>query len=248
MNEEIAILQRLELSPTAAKVYLTLLELGKSSVDRIAKKAGKYKANVYEALDKLGETGLVTILHEGNKRLFFPTNPQKLPQIVEDFKEKQLIKAREMEKELSIIIPRLQAKYESVKEKDLFEIYRGRKAYKALLNEIVNEQPPVWKGFGNLQVQEIFPIESQRWFKNIPLKLFSTKSKIVLDRLEKAREITTVEIKWIPKEIFMPIVWVVFGNNVLIIIYKPEIIVLRIKSKQITQTFSNQLDYLWKKY
>ncbi|MBI5002423.1 hypothetical protein HZC31_03500 [Candidatus Woesearchaeota archaeon] len=50
MNEEIALLQHLELSPTAAKVYIALLELGKASADKIAKKAGTYKANVYETL------------------------------------------------------------------------------------------------------------------------------------------------------------------------------------------------------
>jgi len=46
----------------------------------------------------------------------------------------------------------------------------------------------------------------------------------------------------------MPIVWVIFGENVLIALYEPDIIVLRIKSKQVVSSFSNQFDYLWKKY
>ncbi|MBI5003000.1 hypothetical protein HZC31_06445 [Candidatus Woesearchaeota archaeon] len=204
--------------------------------------------SVYEALDKLAETGLVTVFHEDNKRLFLPTSPKKLQQIVEDFKEKQLIKAQEMQKELSAIIPRLQAKYESVKEKELFEIYRGRKAYKSILNEIIKEEPACWKGFGNLQVQEYFPIEFQKWFKHCPIRLFSTRSSIVRKRLENAQKTANVKILWLPQEVYMPIVWVVFGDNVLIIIYEPDIIVIRIKSKHVITTFSNQFEYLWKKY
>lgn len=78
--------------------------------------------------------------------------------------------------------------------------------------------------------------------------LFSTKTPEVLARLEEAKKFAAVEISWLPKEIFMPVVWVVFGENVLIIIYEPEIIVLRIKSSQVVSTFSNQFEYLWKKY
>ena len=52
------ILQQFNISPTAAKVYLALLELGKSSADKIAKRAETYKANVYQALEKLAEVGL----------------------------------------------------------------------------------------------------------------------------------------------------------------------------------------------
>ena len=59
-----AVLTKFNISPTAAKVYVALLDLGKSSADRIAKKLGTYKANVYDALDRLMEAGLATYLIE----------------------------------------------------------------------------------------------------------------------------------------------------------------------------------------
>ena len=145
-------------------------------------------------------------------------------------------------------MPRLQAEYESVKEKEVFEIYRGRKAYKALMNEIVSEKPTSWKGFGNLQVQSYFPLEFQRWFKHVHLRLFAKQSSDVEERLRQARKTTKVNLIWLPEEVYMPIVWVIFGNNVLIIIYEPDLIVLRIASKQVVKTFSQQFDHLWKKY
>ena len=242
------ILEKFEISGTASKVYIALLEIGKSSADKIAKKIGTYKPNVYDALKRLQEIGLCTVIHEENKKLFLATNPAKLPQILEDIKQSKISKIDELKKEISSLMPELSAKYNSIKEKELFEIYRGRKAYKAIMNEIVREKPKIWKGFGNLQVQGFFPVEFQKWFKTVNIKLFSNKSKEVEQRLKESKKITKVEISWLPKEVYMPIVWVIFGENVLIIIYEPDIIVMRIKSKQVVKTYSNQFDYLWKKY
>lgn len=242
------ILTKFNISPTAAKVYIALLELGKSSADKIAKRAETYKANVYDALEKLSQLGLVSYVFEENKKLFIPTNPEKLPQMIEDIKEKQFRTIEELKRELNDIMPQLKDKYESVKEKDLFEVYRGRKAYKAIINEILKEKPKIWKGFGNFQVQAFFPIDFQRWFKNVEIKLFSTKSDEVIKRMKEAEKTTSVQVIWLPKEVYMPIVWVIFGDNVLIVIYEPDLILMRIKSEQVVKTFSNQFDYLWKKY
>lgn len=248
MPFDITPLQKLDLSPTAAKVYLVLLELGKATADRIAKRAGTYKANVYDALERLQEAGLSTYLHEENKKFYLPTNPAKLPQIIEEFEKRQQEKTEALRKDIQQLMPQLTAKYESVKEKELFEVYRGRKAYKALISEILKEKPTYWKGFGNLQVQAFFPIEFQKWFHGVSFRLFSAKTKTVLERLQEAKKTSDIQITWLPKEVYMQVVWVVFGENVLIIIYEPDIIVLRIKSSQVVKTFSDQLDYLWKKY
>ena len=116
------------------------------------------------------------------------------------------------------------------------------------LASIVKEKPKFWKGFGNFQVQAFFQIDFKKWFKNINIKLFSTKTEEVIKRMNEAKKTTDVEVIWLPKEVYMPIVWVVFGNNVLIIIYEPDLILMRIKSGQVIKSFSNQFDYLWEKY
>lgn len=248
MVDYVSLLQKLEISPTAARIYLAMLELGKSSADKIAKRAETYKANTYDSLEKLSQFGLATHVFEGNRKLFMAANPEKLPQIIEELKEKHATKLEALKKDLDNIMPQLKAKYDSIKEKELFEIYRGRKAYKSVINEIVKEIPKFWKGFGNFQIQAFFPIDFKKWFKNIEIKLFSTKSEEIIKRMEAAKETSKVEVIWLPREVYMPIVWVVFGENVLIIIYEPDLILMRIKSEQVVKTFSNQFDYLWKKY
>ena len=248
MGDYTALLQKFDLSPTSAKVYLALLKLGSASADKIAKQAGTYKANVYEALEKLGRLGLATSLIEGNKRLFSPTNPEKLPQIIDSLKREKTEQLDGLKDDIAKIMPQLQAQYESVKDEDIFEIYRGKRAYKAVINEILKTKPKSWKGFGNFQIQTSFPNEYKRWFKDCPFRLFSTKTKKVLEHMHEASETCDVQVTWLPKEVYMPIVWVVFGKNVLIIIYEPDLIMMRIKSTKVVKTFSSQFDYLWKKY
>ncbi len=248
MKEEyIELLTKFDISPTAARAYIALLELGKSSADGIAKRTNTYKANVYSALDKLMEAGLASYIFEGKKKLYIPTSPEKLPLILEESKQKTLDKYEETKKQIDEILPILASSYSSVREKDIFEVYKGKKGYKAMILEILREKPKYWKGFGNLQVQEYFSQYFPRWFKGVNIMLFSTKSEVFLKRLKEARKATKVEIKWLPEELYMPIVWTLFGDNLLILLYKPDIIALRIKSEQIVKTFSNQFDYLWKK-
>ena len=247
-EERTRILTQFNLSPTAVKVYIALLELGKSSADKIAKKIGNYKANVYDALERLMEKGLASSIIEGNKKLYLPTNPEKLPQAIQEAKQEKIEEYEKLEESIQKIIPDLLVKYTSKKEKDLFEIYKGKQGYKAMIREIVKENPKYWKGFGNLQVQEYFPYEFQKWFKHVKLMLFSVKSELFSKRLKEAKRFTKVEIKFLPEEVYMQMVWTLFGDNLLILIYEPEIIALRIKSEPIVKTFSSQFDYLWKKH
>ncbi|MBI5228320.1 hypothetical protein HY988_07035 [Candidatus Micrarchaeota archaeon] len=249
MTEEYTkILTKFDISPTAAKTYVALLELGKTSADKLAKRVGTYKANVYDALERLIERGLASYVIEGKKKFYFATRPEKLFSTLEDTKQRAIEEYDEMKKDIEKIMPKLSASYESIKEKNIFEIYQGKKGYRTMILDILREKPKYWKGFGNLQVYEFFPQNFQKWFKSIPFMLFSTKSKQMLERLENAKKMTEIKTIWLPQELYMPIVWVLFGDNLLIIIYEPDIIALRIKSEQIVKTFANQFDYLWKKH
>ncbi|MEK6809017.1 MAG: helix-turn-helix domain-containing protein [Nanoarchaeota archaeon] len=247
MKDHTTTLSKFNISPTASKVYIALLELGKSSADKIAKKVGTYKSNVYDALERLMEIGLVSYIFEGKKKLYLATNPEKIALTIEEQKQKSIERYEELKNEVEKIMPELLAKFHSSKEKDVFEIYKGKKGYRAMIQDILREKPKCWKGFGNLQVYEFFPYDCPKWFKDVKFMLFSTKSNVVLKRLKFATKSTNVKIKWLPKDLYMPIVWTLFGENLLILIYEPDIIALRIKSKQIVNTFSNQFHYLWEK-
>jgi sugar-specific transcriptional regulator TrmB len=244
-----SVLTELGLSPTAARIYVALVHLGFASADAIAQNAGTYKANAHEALIRLQEKGLCSSVFEGRRRVYRPTPPERLLDLLAETRKREQEQKDALKKDLEAVIPTLSLQYGALSEKDKFEVYRGRQGYKAVISEIVRtEGPTTWKGFGNLQVQEYFPVDFAKWFKKTEFRLFSTPSKKLDGLLTSARKTTKVTLKKLPDEVFMPIVWVVFGNNVLILVYTPEVVAIRIQSKQVVKTFSSQFDYLWKKH
>ena len=185
---------------------------------------------------------------EGKRRLFIPTSPEKLKDAAEESKRRADEEYDALKKDMERIMPRLSARYKSVSQKEIFEIYVGKKAYRSMIRDILREKPGYWKGFGNLQVQEFFPDEFRSWFRKTRFMLFSNRNESVLRRMKDARKTTDVNIVWLPDEIQMEVVWTLFGNNLLILIYEPDIIAFRIKSERVVKTFSHQFDYLWKKH
>lgn len=80
-------LNKLGFSDGEAKTYIAALELGETSVARIAQKAGLERTTVYGFLDNLKQRGLISLSHHGKKTLYNAENPKKLRVEVEE-KEK----------------------------------------------------------------------------------------------------------------------------------------------------------------
>ena len=72
------------LSTTEAKTYLAALELGESSVERIAKKARLNRSSIYHTLNILSEKGLVTTAKRGKKTVYIAEDPRKIKEGMED--------------------------------------------------------------------------------------------------------------------------------------------------------------------
>src|SRR3989338_10345709 len=108
------ILQEIGLSNTEVKVYLALLELGSALAGEITKKSEVNRTNVYDALERLIEKGLVTYVISANRKVFEPVNPEMLREILKDKQEK-----------LSSVINELQLKYKTSRSKEEATIFKG---------------------------------------------------------------------------------------------------------------------------
>ena len=77
-------LEEAGLSKNEAKVYLTLLSMGSSTAGIIAEKSRVYRTNVYEALNRLIEKGLVSYIFKGHQKLFQAEDPNKILNILKE--------------------------------------------------------------------------------------------------------------------------------------------------------------------
>lgn len=71
-------LSKLGFSKGEAKSYLAALELGETTVARIAKKSDLERTTVYGHLADLKKRGLITISRKGKKTLYSAENPKRL--------------------------------------------------------------------------------------------------------------------------------------------------------------------------
>ncbi len=74
----------LGLSETETKLYLASLELGPSSIQDIAKKAGLSRTATYASVEELQRRGLMSTYEKGKKRVFAAEEPER---VVDHFTE-----------------------------------------------------------------------------------------------------------------------------------------------------------------
>lgn len=119
------------LSEKEVSVYLAVLELGKATATYIAKAAEVNRATTYVALETLESHGLIASVSIGKKRYFVPENPHQL--ITKAQENKHQWESRL--KEISAVLPDLDALYQSSPSKPQVRFYEGKRGLKTVFSD-----------------------------------------------------------------------------------------------------------------
>lgn len=79
-------LQEIGLNEKEAKIYIALLELGKSTAQDISKKSGVNRATTYFILENLMKKGLASAENQEKKQMFLPEDPSQITTIIDQQK------------------------------------------------------------------------------------------------------------------------------------------------------------------
>lgn len=112
------------LSENEAAIYLTALELGETTVSRLAKKAGIKRTTAYLAIESLKEKGLISSLKKESASVFFAEDPRKISDILEARKEK-----------IEKIMPRLLAFTNLIDKKPEIRYFEGTEGIKEVFRD-----------------------------------------------------------------------------------------------------------------
>ncbi|KKQ79295.1 MAG: Transcriptional regulator, TrmB [Parcubacteria group bacterium GW2011_GWC2_38_7] len=127
MLELLTQLKQLGIEEKQAKVYLACLEMGKATVQDLAQKSGVKRTSIYNFLEELKQSGLVTELHQGARLFLVAENPNHL-----------LHNLRERLKKMKTIIPELVSIYNLPENKPKVKYYEGQdgifQAYENMMN------------------------------------------------------------------------------------------------------------------
>ena len=119
-------LEKFGLSDNEIKVYISCLQLGSSSVTRIAEKANVYRTLTYEVLKSLLEKGLASYVIKEKKKFFEATKPKQLIHILD-----------EKEKIIEKVLPDLEKIYKIAPKKPAVTLFEGKEGMKAIFEDIL---------------------------------------------------------------------------------------------------------------
>ncbi len=201
------ILEKIGLSPNEAKIYEAMVNLGTSSIEKIALEANVHRRNVYDSVEKLVSKGLATEEFISRRKFIRAVNPTRLLDIV-----------REREYEVKTILPDLEKRYKAKLPTEEAVIYRGIEGVKNYMQDILEVNETAYfiaaKGFWkDPRLKYFLPkFDRQRIKQGIHLKhIFDYEVKTMVKDVLKLR---MNEFKFFPPEYSGPSSIDFFGDHV----------------------------------
>jgi len=178
-------LQEIGLNEKEARVYLSSLELGQSTVQKISQKAGVNRATAYFIIESLTRKGLMSSFQQNKKQFFIAADPNRLSELLEQQKEN----IKKNEKKLKELLPQLQSMDTKQKDRPVVKYYEGKEGILTMLEEFLKAK----KGIINMAysvdaVNKVFSEEEKKKYKikriakNVKVKTIYTYANGILQR------------------------------------------------------------------
>lgn len=217
-------LRKLEISENEAKIYLACLELEKSTVQEIAKKANLTRPTIYRFLEKMERRGLVKKIKQNGNPYILAQSPDELLNILH-LQKRQI---EEKEREFMRIISMLKNKF-CLSKKNEIEIFPLTRGKQILLNDFsMTHSKEIFVYFSSNKI--IDPEKMRLIYKKILLRLGEIKvQEIYFGKLPVFKnEPSYIKMKLTTKNFDHSFILcdklIYFSKNEIISIRQPEII------------------------
>lgn len=245
-NRLINSLEEIGLTNSESQTYMALLKLGEARVGQIIDIVKISSSNVHEALGKLSEKGLISFITKNNIKHYLPSSPKSISNLID--KEKEAIKNREEKlKEAITELLAIQKISEPSQNAEVFIGLRGIKSgFKKLLQPMHKGQDYLFfYKYDKLNVKivhEFFAkMDIEEYYNKLPTRgLFSREYKPLFKERKKNKIKAKFTAHPIPSNIN------IYGDKVLIISWRENPIGFLIQSKEVTQTFEDLFEEVWK--
>lgn len=239
INMHIKELKNAGLSENEAKVYLAALELGETSIYRLAKKSGVKRTTTYLAVESLKEKGQMKSYIRNKVSICYAENPRKLSEVMDEKK-----------KALDKILPELLALTNLIDKKPKIQFFEGKEAYKEVFQDVLKYPGKEMLGtfnekfwnFDNYFVDYFIPKRKEKkiWARI----LFQDNPK--LRGLKQEEQAHFFQSKLVPSEKFkVEIEVVVYGNNKVGLVSYDEEIAIIIESQKVYATQKSFFEVIW---
>jgi len=237
MSPEKILVEDVGLSRNEAKIYLALLRLGSSTAGKIAEITKMHRSNVYDSLERLKEKGLVAHFVKDETKYFEAADPSVLRDLL---KEKEL--------RLEKIMPQLMLNQRMALEKGEAKIYEGLKAAKNIMNHMLAKNQPIYVyGVAKAAPELIGPF-LENFHKRRIAKKIQFDHIYNTDAIERAKwlnKLPFTRAKLLPKEFDSPVATNICGDEVILILWRKDALVIQIKHPEVAKAYKRYFDLLW---
>jgi len=226
-------LEKAGLTRNESKVYYELLKKGELSANQISKNISLDRTLTYSLLNNLIDKGQISYIIKEKKKFFSTTNPENL---LNSIKEKETI--------INDLIPLLNNIKILNEENNEIKIYEGKEGFRSLINLILKEKELLVQGATGWAYDLLY--EMPRIVRDIENN--NIKVKLIMNNSLKKTKISKIknfQYKYVTIKSLSPTL--IFGNYISIhTTTKEKPTIILIKNKEISQTFKNYFNLLWK--
>ena len=239
------VFEEIGLSPNEAKIYETLLSAGEIGVAEISLKANVHRRNVYDAMNRLVEKGLVFRIFQKGEHQFRAVTPDKLAEVLEA-----------KQQNLSKILPDLRKLHSSKPMQEAAFIYKGKEGYKNYLRDLAGVAEDTYflgaKGLWFTPwVEKQYLEDYKAAMKRKNKKYFTLYDSRVKEKLPQALKNVGGEYKILPKKYNAPGVTDVFGDYVVTFTsveignVGEDVTIFVMVNKELAETYRTWFKMIW---
>jgi sugar-specific transcriptional regulator TrmB len=236
------LLENTGLTKNEAKVYLSLLRLGKAKSGQIIKDANISSGKIYEILTKLSDKGLIKVVIENGIKNFIANKPETLLDYLNE-KEKIL---HEKKDALQKILPKLEGVAITQEHLENVSLIKGLRG----LSPIVYDALERGKDIRVMGVRSSKNVVFNNFWKNWHRKRIELKKKALMlfsdkntDYWRFFKKMPHTEVREILS--FSPSAVMLIDDNCFLLTYEEDLICIHVQSKAIANSFRSFFEGLW---
>ena len=235
-------LQEAGLNDKEAQVYLSLLELGETSIQRISEKSGIKRTTLYHIIDDLKNKALIGTTIKKSKKYFFAEDPRLIGKQME-----------ERRKKFENILPELLSISNLIDNKPKIRYFEGAEGIKEVFRDTLNFPKQETLAWISMDAVKYFDMDwilktyvPQRVEKKIWQRAIASDQpyikKVKEDDQKQLRQMKLISSKEFPFEVEINL----YGNSNVGIMSFEEQIGIIIESKKIHTTLKSFFELHWK--
>lgn len=247
MDKIINYLKQLDLSDAEAKLYLTLLQTGPTSVRELAQTVDIKRTTAYFYIDQLVEKGLIMKLVRGSKKLVAANEPENLEHLVEE----KIKTAKGVQKGFPAILNTLKSSLppEATNKDADIKYYKGKNGVKKIYIEALDAKE-IRSYVNTEEIAKAFPnnydLLNIAFKKNPIIKIFEiceespkTRERLKLANKNHFYKILPKNLKLTSQDVL------IYDNKVAIIDLKGQTNAIVLHSIDLSKNFKLLFDLLW---